>query len=521
MRLFLTPRFSALADPFQLDGMSAAVERVFQAIKRQDRIVLFGDYDVDGITSLALLFQMLSAYGSKAYLFLPHRMDEGYGLSPGAVARCIKEHSPQLLIAVDCGTSSVGEIAALRNSGVDVIVLDHHEPHSDPPDCFFVNPKASNSPLTYLCSVGLVFKLCHALMKRTRVDFDLKSALDLVALGTVADIAPLCGENRLFVKRGSEVIGRSQRPGISRLIEVSGIKPPITADSISFRLGPRLNAAGRLATAEKALRLLLSDNECEAEQLARELDDQNRERQHLEKSIFTEAEDRLNRDFNPAADPAIVLGARNWHPGVLGIVSSRLSKKYHRPSVVIGFDESGNGKGSGRSIEGFSLIAALTACRARLQKFGGHEMAAGLSISESDFPDFREQFLEAARQQLGPEMLFPRLHLDAEISLAEIDFEFLRWHELLQPFGNGNPQPIFISRGVETADSPRVVGQRHLALRLKQRNWHQRAIFFEGATSDLPQPPWDVAYRVCSDEFAGETRIQLHVQALRAAMSPQ
>lgn len=497
--------------------MREAVERIFKAIDRQQRIVLFGDYDVDGVTSLALLSDILRAYGCAPALFLPHRMEEGYGLSAEGVARCVKEHDPQLLIAIDCGTSSVAEIAMLRKTGIDVIVLDHHEPKSELPDCLLVNPKATDSAFAYLCSVGLAFKVCHALLKTRRVEFDLKAALDLVALGTVADIVPLRGDNRIFVKSGSVALSQSRRYGIVRLIETAAVKSPIMPDDIGFRLGPRLNAAGRLATAERALRLLLTNDDVEAEQLARELDAQNRERQELEKQILAQAEEQLAKEFEPSRDAAIVLGARDWHPGVLGIVASRLSKKYHRPTIIIGFDESGAGKGSGRSIDGCSLVAALQECVDKLEKFGGHEMAAGVTLREENFSQFREQFRSVVRQQMSNDALVPRLNLDAELALSQVDFDLLHWHEMLQPFGNGNPQPVFVSSAVEPAGPPRIVGERHLALRLKQRNWHQRAIFFDGVRAPLPPSPWDVAYRIHSDFYEGEKRIQLQVQALRSA----
>jgi single-stranded-DNA-specific exonuclease len=516
VRAFLNPRLSTLGDPFQLEGMNEVVERILRAVDGKERVVLFGDYDVDGVTSLVLLAELLHAYGCEASLFLPHRIAEGYGLSADGLARCLRQHQPQLLIALDCGTSSAKEIAALRKQQLDVIVIDHHEPKSELPDCLLVNPKATpESQLTYLCSVGLTFKLCHALIKTRRVDFDLKAMLDLVALGTVADIVPLRGDNRVFVKSGSAALANARRIGIIKLMEVAAVKPPVNPEHIGFRLGPRLNAAGRLDTAEKALRLLLTKSEIEAEELARQLDARNRERQEVEKAIFTEAEEKL--DFDPARDAAIVLGARGWHPGVLGIVASRISKKYHRPTIVIGFDENGAGKGSGRSIEGCSLVATLNECSAVLEKFGGHEMAAGVALSEEDFPAFCERFLAAARAQLSDEALMPRLHLDAELELRDVSFDLLRWHEMLQPFGQENPQPLFVSCEVEPAAPPRVYGEQHLGLKLKQRNWHQRAIFFDSAKEPLPPPPWDVAYRIRSDVYEGEERIQLQVQALRGA----
>jgi len=284
---FLRPRLNSLSDPFLLPQMDLAVVRILAALDRGERITLFGDYDVDGVTSLALLAEMLHAYGSAPELFLPLRMEEGYGMSRESVERCLEQHRPGLLIAVDCGTSSVQEIAELGSRGVDVIVLDHHEPKSALPECVaLVNPKSDpDSPFHYLCSVGIVFKLCHALLKaRPLAGFDLKSKLDLVALGTVADIVPLGHENRTLVQRGAVEIGRSSRPGLKKLMEVAGVRPPISTEDIGFRLGPRLNAAGRLSTAEKSLQLLLTRDEVEAAALAELLDKQNRERQEVEKT---------------------------------------------------------------------------------------------------------------------------------------------------------------------------------------------------------------------------------------------
>jgi len=517
---FLQPRLSFLSEPFLLPKMRAAVIRILRAIDQRERIVLFGDYDVDGVTSLALLAEMLRSYGAAPELFLPLRMEEGYGMSRESVERCWEQHRPQLLVAVDCGTSSVDEIAELKGRGVDVIVLDHHEPKAALPDCVaVVNPKTDpDCVFHYLCSVGIVFKLCHALLKtRPSPEFDLKANLDLVALGTVADIVPLQSENRLFVRRGLVEIAKSKRPGIRKLMEISAVRPPIAAEDIAFRLGPRLNAAGRLATAEKALRLLLTRDETEAAELAQLLDTQNRERQAVEKKIFGEAEEELAKSFDPARDAAIVVGARDWHPGVLGIVASRLARKYHRPAVVVAFDAGGLGKGSGRSIEGFSLVETLGRCEKFLEKVGGHEMAAGLTVREENFPAFADAFRKAARELLSDAQLQPRLHLDHELTFSELNDDLLRWHQALQPFGNGNLQPMFYARGVEPAVAPQILKEKHLVLRLRQKNHFRRAIFFDGASSPLPSSPWDIAFRLSADEYEGETRLQIHVEALRAA----
>jgi single-stranded-DNA-specific exonuclease len=515
---FLEPRLGSLSDPFLLLNLKTVVDRILQTVDRAERVVLFGDYDVDGVTSLALLAEMLRAYGAVPELFLPLRMEEGYGLSRESVERCCQLHRPQLLIAIDCGTSSLAEVALLTASGVDVVVLDHHEPKSSLPDCVaIVNPKASSeSAATYLCSVGIVFKLCHALLKtRPLPNFDLKSHLDLVALGTVADIVPLQSENRILVRAGARQIAQSRRPGLRKLMEIAAVRAPIATEDIGFRLGPRLNAAGRLDTAEKALRLLLTNDEAEATELAQLLDSQNRERQSVEKEIFDAAESQIADKLDPHRAAAIVLGARDWHPGVLGIVASRIARKYHRPTVIVGFDAQGSGKGSGRSIEGFSLVKALARCAHLLEKFGGHDMAAGLTIREEKFNAFADAFRCIARELLTDDQLQPRLQLDHELSFAELDFDFLRWHEMLQPFGSGNPQPLFLAREVEPAAEPSVIKEKHLVLRLRQRGRFQRAIFFDGASVPLPTPPWDIAFQIKPDEYEGLIRLQLQVHAVR------
>ncbi|HEY1769509.1 MAG TPA: single-stranded-DNA-specific exonuclease RecJ [Chthoniobacterales bacterium] len=516
---FLRPRLSGLSDPFLLPQMRAAVDRILRALTNRERIVLYGDYDVDGLTSLALLHEVLSAYGGSPALFLPSRMEEGYGLSSEGIERCCQLHSPQLLVAVDCGTSSCAEIDELVRRGIDVIVLDHHEPKAKLPRCVaLVNPKANlPNEFAYLCSVGIVFKLCHALLKTSSLsDFDLRRRLDLVALGTVADIVPLEAENRVLVHHGAREIARRRLSGLSKLLDISAVRPPINSEHIGFRLGPRLNAAGRLTTAERALRLLLSREEEESATIAAELDAQNRERQTLERQIVLAAEEKVAAEKLETSF-ALILGDRGWHLGVLGIVASRIARKYHRPTFVIGFDENGLGKGSGRSIAGLSLVAALDRCSEWLEKFGGHEMAAGLTMREENFAAFARAFEKACEELLTDDLLEPCLHLDHELPLSEVTWDLLRWHELLQPFGNGNPQPLFLARGVQLVAPPQVLKEKHLVLRLRQNGRHQRAIFFGGAEEPLPEPPWDVAFRIGQDEYEGEMRLQIQVEAIRAA----
>lgn len=548
-RNFLQPKLKSLTDPFLLPNMRAAIDRILSAIDRKERIVLYGDYDVDGVTSLALFTRVLRAFGAEPRTFLPQRADEGYGLSAEGIARCIGTHAPQLLVALDCGTSSVHEIALLKKQGVDVIVFDHHEIKSgETPDCILVNPKLEKnrmpdagsrkkngdnaaeklfairnpqSAFDDLCSAGVVFKACHALLKlRPLADFDLREYLDLVALGTVADIVPLTGENRVFVQKGLQQMERTRWTGLRALRDVAAVRSPIRPGDVGFRLGPRLNAAGRLGTAEDALNLLLCEDASQARALAAGLDRQNQERQLVEHRTLRDAEKMIAATFDEKKrDAAIVIGENGWHPGVLGIVASRISKTFHRPTCVIGFDESGVGKGSGRSIEGFSLVRALAQCGTFLEKFGGHEMAAGLTIRQDRFAGFQRAFLDHARAVLSGEDLRPRLRLDGEVSFADLDFDFLEHHDALQPFGVGNPQPLFFARGVKPVAEPRVLKEKHLLFNLRQNGSLSSAIFFNGAEIELPRPPWDIAFRVERNEFREAVNLQVQIVAMRESVS--
>lgn len=514
---FLDPKLKTLSDPFLLPGMEAAVACLLAAIDRGARIVLYGDYDVDGVTSLAFFTRFLRQYGARVECFLPSRVDEGYGLSAEGVARCVETHRPQLLIAVDCGTSSAREIAELTRAGVEVIVLDHHLPKCELPLCTaLVNPKLGDEGHS-LCSAGIVFKVAHALLKRRPLAVcDLREYLDLVALGTVADLVPLEGENRILVKRGLAQLERSRWTGVRALIEVAGVKSPFSAGDIGFKFGPRLNAAGRLGTAQDALELLLTEDPARARTLARALDAQNRERRAVEEQVLLEAQALVEARLAECT-AAIVTGSPGWHPGVIGIVASRLMRQYHRPTLVVAFDENGLGKGSGRSIAGFSLVAALEACGHHLQKHGGHEMAAGLSVELERFDHFRAAFLAHARATLTDDHLRPRLHLEAELPLREISLALLERHEQLQPFGMGNPQPLFFARGVTFAAEPRVLKEKHLALRLQQGRHQARAIWFGGVEGNPPPPPWDIAFRIERNEYLGNVEVQIQIKAVRAA----
>lgn len=515
---FLEPRLKRLSDPFLLGGMEAAVERLLQAIDALERIALYGDYDVDGVTSLAIFSRVLQAYGAEVACFLPLRMDEGYGLTREGIARCRETIAPQLLIAIDCGTSSVAEISELRASGVDVIVIDHHEPKAETPVCAaLVNPKLGHEH-QYLCSAGLVFKVAHAMLKRRPLaGFDLREYLDLVALGTVADVAALSGENRILVRSGLLQLAKTRWPGLQALAQTAGIQPPYRPMDIGFKLGPRLNAAGRLDTAQASLDLLLAADLPSARPLAEQLDLQNRERREVEDGVLAAAEEQLARCYDPERDAAIVVGGRGWHPGVVGIVAARLVRRYYRPAIVIGFDENGVGKGSARSIAGLSIVAALASCAEHLTRHGGHEMAAGLSLREENLEAFRRALSTCARAQLSQEQLTPVLAIDACLPLREIDLDFLHQHDSLQPFGTGNFQPLLCARGVHARGEPRRLKEKHLYLLLTDGAASIRSIWFGAPEGPLPPPPWDVVFEVERQEWEGRISVQLIIRALRSS----
>lgn len=515
---YLHPKLRDLADPFLLPEMRLAVERILQAVDRKEEVCIFGDYDVDGVTSITLMRQILRAYGMEPRHFIPRRGPEGYGLSTAALARCMSEGPrPGLLIAVDCGTVSVNEVADLKTQGIDVVIVDHHEPgpNGRPACCALVNPKCGDD-FTYLCAAGVTFKLGHALLKERHVDLDLKSLMDLVAVATISDIVPMIGENRLMVRHGLKLLPKTRNLGLRALQDVTGMNGEATSMDVGFRIGPRLNAAGRMDAPEDALAVLTTDCAERAAELARKLDDYNRQRQTHEGLIRQQAMAQLE-GFDPARDPVIVLGSREWHHGVVGIVASRLMRQYHKPTFVVAIDENGMGKGSGRSIEGVSLVEAIRECAAHLEAGGGHAMAAGLSIHQDKLDAFRRQFADYVLATTSEEQRMPKLYYDAEIAFGELSLDFLASYELLQPFGNNNPQPVFVARQVNLSRPPLRMKNNHLRLMLRQGFSEQDAVYFNGGECPLPNPPWDVAFSIDRNTFRGRTTLQLIIQDLKAA----
>lgn len=523
---FLEPRLKSLADPFLLPNMATAVDRLFQAREQKESVVIFGDYDVDGVTSTALLLEVFGRLGWQAHFYLPHRMDEGYGLSRDGVENCLKKHPTTLLLAVDCGSTAVGSIAWLRESGVDVIVLDHHQVSSPAPSATaLVNPQVAAASqngtpdFRELCSVGLAFKLAHALVKRGREtglaganEFDLRPLLDLVALGTIADLVPLTGENRILVSAGLERLNSTKRPGLVALKKVAQSTETVGTYEVGFQLAPRLNAAGRLETAEESLHLLLARDEAEAMPIAQALDSRNRQRQKIERSIVDEVIGAVRAKFNPETDYVIVEGQLLWHIGVVGIVASRVLQEFYRPTIIIG-GEGEEWRGSGRSIAGFDLAAALCECTDLLVRHGGHAMAAGLSIAAANLEAFRQRLNEHARRTLKPEDLQAPLRLDAEVGLDEINLPRLTEFDRLRPTGQGNPAVQFCARKVSHQRPLQRIGadKQHVKMWVTDGGDTHEAVWWGAGNGNLPVGTFDLAFAPQINEYNGKRTIQLKV----------
>ena len=520
---FLRPRLADLGDPFAMRERDAAVERIFRAADNGEHVCIYGDYDVDGVSSVTLLYSILRAYGIRTDYFIPVRTREGYGLSEEGMANAIAKcgEKPDLIIAVDCGTSSVEEVSWLQEQGIVVVILDHHEASTQgrPPAVAVVNAKLEDdSPFTYLCSAGVVFKLAHAMLKIRRLpDFDLKQHLDVVAIATVADIVPLVEENRLLTRHGLRVMESGGNIGIQALNRVTNLNRRPSASHVSFRIGPRLNAAGRMDSPLDALNLLMTRDTAMAMELAERLELHNRARQQEEEKIRHEAMEMLAQNFSPSRDSVIVLGSRTWHPGGVGIVASLLMRRYHKPTFVISLDEHGIGKGSGRSIPGVSLVQAIHACADTLISGGGHDMAAGLVIHEDMIDAFRERFNRFVQESVDPDKLTPVLNVDAEVTFPELTLDLLDSYELLEPFGNSNPQPVFMSRKVMLTDAPRQLQGNHLRLGLRQGTCECDAMYFNGGSVRLPDPPWDIAFTIDRNVWRGRTTLSISIQDIRPA----
>lgn len=480
IREFLYPSLDGLNDPFLLKDMDPASDRIIGALNGGERIVIYGDYDVDGITSTSVLYNFLLSQGAKVDYYIPSRMDDGYGLSIGALDK-VRRMGAELILTVDCGITAVEELDYLNGCGLQAVIIDHHECKDILPRAYAViDPCRSDCPYPFkeLAGVGVVFKLVQALCAKLGLGDLWRGYLDLVALGTVADVVPLLGENRLIVKYGLQALEESANPGIRALLEVSGLAgKPVTTYGVGFGLAPRINAAGRIGSAMRAVRLFTTEDERLAMTIAQELDAENRFRQETETEILQQAVSYIESQVDQEREKVIVACGSGWHQGIIGIVASKITEKYHRPAILIS-EENGIGKGSGRSIEGFNLFKALMHCGALLEKFGGHELAAGLSLKAENVDEFRRRINSYADGVLSAVDLLPCIKIDAFIKKEDITVQNVSDLELLAPFGAGNPGPVFAYEGFRINEIKTVGDNRHLKLRLEDSGLYVDAIGF-------------------------------------------
>ncbi len=520
-RQYLRPRLEQLHDPNTMLGMPEAVERLSRAIRQGETVLVHGDYDVDGICSTTMMVRVIRHLGGKAVPFVPHRLSDGYDLTDAGVEAAVREKA-SVVLTCDCGTSAHTAVDRLCGLGIDVIVSDHHLPGKAVPSCVAVlNPRQPGCEYADkdLCAAGVAFKLCVALLRALGGSENVAlRLLDLVALATIADVAPLRGENRAMVRYGLRLMAETSHIGLRALIQAAGLTPEtLTAGRIGFVLAPRLNAAGRVGHAMRGIELLLSSDPAECNRLARDLEELNRARQELDRETLVAARamaDQLDLD----EVYGVVLGAEGWHPGVIGIVASRLVEDLARPVMLVAL-EGGIGKGSGRSIPKFDLHAGLTSCADLLIRYGGHRAAAGITIEASRLPGLAERFNAVARERLTPDDLVPELRIDAEMTIDDItpDLETLLRH--FEPFGIGNPAPTLAVRGARILGAPRIVGQGGLKLWLASRHgalealgWGMAERIGEFGDGDAV----DIAFRLERDTYMGQSKLVARVCDIRS-----
>ncbi|HPN35766.1 MAG TPA: single-stranded-DNA-specific exonuclease RecJ [bacterium] len=521
-RRFFKPNLENLYDPFLMKDMDRAVERLRRAVLSEEKILIYGDYDVDGITSVSFLYLILKELGVDVTYYIPDRQAEGYGLSPLGIETA-RERGTQLIITVDCGITGHTEIDLAQSLGIEVLVCDHHEPGPTLPRAVaLLDPKRADCPYPFkeLAGVGVTYKLCQGLLLRMGIDLSiLDNFSELVAIGTAADIVPLMDENRIFVKLGLEKLNESENTGLNALLEVAGLAgKEISTGHVVFIIAPRINAVGRMGDAERAVRLLTTKDKVEARQIAEVLEQENRHRKNVDEETFRQALEMVQQTFEPSSTRSLVLHQRGWHSGVIGIVASRVVEKFYRPTVLISV-ENGVGKGSARSIEGFDLHDALKGCEDLLLAYGGHKYAAGLSIREEHISAFKQRFEQIAASRLQGEQLVPRLTIDAEISLSEIDAMFLKLLRFFAPFGPHNMRPVFVSKNLQVVGTPTLVGANHLKFKVRQSDQVFDVIGFgmgelhyrvRSGESNL-----DLAYVIEENEWMGRKVIQLRAKDIR------
>lgn len=521
IRAYLQKTLDCVHNPALLPDMDKAVERINQAIENHEKITIYGDYDVDGITSTALLYDFLKSLDANVEYYIPDRIQEGYGLNIMAINR-ISKSGTKLMITVDCGITSVGEVSLAKAQGMDVIITDHHTCKEKLPEAAAViNPKRPDSeyPFRELAGVGVAFKLALALAVhrgiKSRDCFE--QYAEIAAIGTIADVVELLDENRVIADRGLQQLQKTARPGLQALLEVAGIQH-VNATSVAFFLAPRLNAAGRLGSAQTAVRLLLCDNQEEAYTIAKELDEENRRRQMTEQQIYQEAENMIAADPNFQQKKVIVLAKEGWHHGVIGIVASRISEKYYRPCILISH-ENGVGKGSGRSVAGFNLFEALCACKDLLSNYGGHAMAAGLGLSAADLEAFSAKINTYAKTHLTEDLLVRRISIDCKLKPADVSIQSIALLSRLEPFGAGNEKPVFSITGLVVQNVAAMgIDNKHLRLQLSGGEQKLSAVGFGMGTlaEALRQGDRvDVVFTMEINSYQGIDRPQLLLKDIR------
>lgn len=528
---FLDLKMTGLLGPFELPGVKAAVAHISEAIAAGKKIAVFGDYDCDGMTSTAILYRCLQLLGANVTYFVPSRLDDGYGVSADALEK-LKQRGAEVIITVDCGINSVKEAELAKSIGLSMIITDHHVPGSERPDvAAIVHPALPECdyPFKELCGAGVAFKLAWALCQQQHGSEKLPekmrqflfAAIAMAAIGTVADVVPLLGENRIIVNHGLNLLHGFANPGLQYMMQLAGLtdKPKLEAEDIAFKIGPRLNAAGRLGQAQLGVELLtVKDNE-RAKALAEYIDELNKSRGSLDRSIYLKANKLVKENFDVSIEPGLVLAEADWHLGVIGIVAGRIAERYHRPTILISIDKLGQkpATGSARSACGIDLLKAIANCSEHLIKYGGHRAAAGLTIEPEKIDEFREAFCHQIRQQTSHEELIPELDIDVEAQLGQLTIRTLNELEKLAPFGQGNPRPVMCASNVMLARQPKTMGKEasHLDLQLVQQDVKLRAVGFgkgewiEDLTAE--GQAFDFAFNPVINEFNGRRKVELHL----------
>ena len=524
-RPFFTPNLDMLHNPYLMQDMDKAVERVLTNINSGKPIMVFGDYDVDGTTGAAALYLAFQKFGADVTYYIPDREKEGYGLSYHGI-EVAKDIGIDLIITCDCGINAFVQVDFANEQNIDIIITDHHSTDTELPKAHAIlNPKSEDCeyPFKGLCGGGVAFKLITAIGNELNIPLtDYEEIIPLITLGTAADVVPIKDENRVIVHHGLNILENLEKPGLKTLLELAGLKGHISVEQLVFSIAPRINAAGRIGDANRAVELLVTDDQDKARLLAKELDNENKRRQIIQQAVVDEALLKVNAEADLKNENALVLANAGWHPGVVGIVASKIKEEFNRPTIIIAL-ENGSGKGSARSVAGFDLYEALTACKTHLDDYGGHPMAAGLTLSNKKLEDFKKAFINFANERLTEENLQATLMLDSEIALQDITPRFMEFLDKLSPYGPGNMRPKFAIRNAEIAGAPKVIGKtgEHIRFKIRQGLKSYPAVGF-GLSNKyemlITGQPVDIACVVETNEWQGNTSIQMNVRDIKRAV---